>query len=362
VNLFLAVLKTKFGKAQSFFQTRVQVSTEQRKNTIKRFLDWTMDNWKEFSAERLAQDAQSRQRISLDFRRLSSNIRRSLIESFGSEDREVQRSGWKKISLYFGKKWRRLYRLIRWSVLRKEFSNFFLTCIILNTVLLALEYDGMPKKMEEVMATFNIAFTALFTIELILKFIGLGFWEYVSDNFNIFDAIIVTLALLEIVFEQGSGVVAFRSFRSFQILKSFRVLRLFKMFRYLQSLRKIGEVLLSSASSFMAIVLLMFLFMVVFAIVGLHLYGGVVPQDEFPNFNSFLNSVIVMFNVLTLEDWEIIMYTFMHETNFGSVFFFIGWVVLGKYIFLTLFLAVTLEAFESKYDAEAASEAYIAYK
>lgn len=71
------------------------------------------------------------------------------------------------------------------------------------------------------------------------------------------------------------------------------------MFRYLASLRKIGEVLLSSFSSFMAIVLLMFIFMVVFAIVGLHVYGGLIPNDEFPNFNSFLNSIIVMFNVST---------------------------------------------------------------
>ena len=72
--------------------------------------------------------------------------------------------------------------------------------------------------------------------------------------------------------------------------------RLFKMFRYLSSLRKIGEVLVSSASSFIAIVLLMFIFMVVFAIVGLHVYGGVFSDHVFPNFNSFLNSIIVMFN------------------------------------------------------------------
>ena len=65
---------------------------------------------------------------------------------------------------------------------------------------------------------------------------------------------------------------------------------------------------------------------------------------------------------MTLEDWEIIMYAVVRETNDWSVLFFVSWVVLGKYIFLTLFLAVTLEAFESKYDADASSEAYIVYK
>ena len=56
------------------------------------------------------------------------------------------------------------------------------------------------------------------------------------------------------------------------------------------------------------------------------------------------------------------MYHVIRETNDWSVLFFVSWVVLGKYIFLTLFLAVILEAFESKYDADASAEAYLVYK
>ena len=56
------------------------------------------------------------------------------------------------------------------------------------------------------------------------------------------------------------------------------------------------------------------------------------------------------------------MYAVVRETNDWSVLFFVSWVVLGKYIFLTLFLAVTLEAFESKYEADASSDAYPADK
>lgn len=65
--------------------------------------------------------------------------------------------------------------------------------------------------------------------------------------------------------------------------------------------------------------------------------------------------------MLTLEDWEIIMYEYTKHQGPSSVFYFVSWVVLGKYTFLTLFMAVLLEAFESKYDTEASSEAYVAY-
>jgi hypothetical protein len=56
--------------------------------------------------------------------------------------------------------------------------------------------------------------------------------------------------------------------------------------------------------------------------------------------------------VLTLEDWDLIAYSYIRETNYTTILFFIAWIVVGKYIFLTLFLAVTLEAFESKYDMD----------
>lgn len=81
------------------------------------------------------------------------------------------------------------------------------------------------------------------------------------------------------------------------MLKSFRVLRLLKMFRYLESLRLIGEVLMGSASSFMAIAVLILLFMVVFSIVGLHIFGGVFPPEKVPNFNTFYHSFILVFQV-----------------------------------------------------------------
>lgn len=48
------------------------------------------------------------------------------------------------------------------------------------------------------------------------------------------------------------------------------------------------------------------------------------------------------------------MYTTVKYNSWGASLYFLAWVVLGYYVFLTLFLAVTLEAFESKYDSDAA--------
>lgn len=55
--------------------------------------------------------------------------------------------------------------------------------------------------------------------------------------------------------------------------------------------------LLASAASFLAISSLILLFLIVFAIIGLHVYGGTQQSNEYPNFSTFLLSVTTMFQV-----------------------------------------------------------------
>lgn len=87
--------------------------------------------------------------------------------------------------------------------------------------------------------------------------------------------------------------------RSLRVLRSFRVLRVMKMFKYLESLKVIAAVLISSMASFASIVVLMVLFWLVFAIVGLHVFGGLALDKPWPNFDTLIASLILTFNVRT---------------------------------------------------------------
>jgi hypothetical protein len=77
----------------------------------------------------------------------------------------------------------------------------------------------------------NLCLSCLFALELLLKLLGLGLPKYLSDKFNIFDAFVVALSLLELGLSGGGGGGNLSAFRSMRVLKAFRVLRLFKMFR-----------------------------------------------------------------------------------------------------------------------------------
>jgi hypothetical protein len=52
-----------------------------------------------------------------------------------------------------------------------------------------------------VLAMANFVFTAAFTLEMLLKMIGLGAWNYLRDAWNLFDALVVAFSLVELVTE-----------------------------------------------------------------------------------------------------------------------------------------------------------------
>lgn len=54
--------------------------------------------------------------------------------------------------------------------------------------------------------------------------------------------------------------------------------------------------------------------------------------------------------ILNLENFQITMYSVIRATNYASSMFWLAWIIMGKFILLTLFLAVTLDAFERKYE------------
>jgi len=249
--------------------------------------------------------------------------------------------------------WARLWLMAKFRarklVMQPSFDRFFLFLIAINTVFLAMDYDGASDAYVMVLWYANLALTGFFTLEVGLKLFGLGFWEFVRDGWNLFDTLVVVVSYVEIILVtilgNDSGVAALR------ILRALRVLRLFKLFKYLESLQRIAAVLMASFGSFISIMVLLVLFWLVFTIMGMHVFGGeVLSPYPWPNYDTFLQSLVSTFNILNLENYQNQMGGVVRATNWGASLFFVTWIFIGKYICVALFLAVMLEAFEAKYD------------
>ena len=53
--------------------------------------------------------------------------------------------------------------------------------------------------LEEKLEMINLVFFVIFTLEMIVKVIALGPKMYIKDNFNIFDASIVLISMVDVV-------------------------------------------------------------------------------------------------------------------------------------------------------------------
>ena len=71
----------------------------------------------------------------------------------------------------------------------KGFDLLIMTLIMLNCLLLMLEFDGQSEEYAAWLNRFNEYFTFVFTAELGLKLVATGF-NYFKDPWNIFDFVI----------------------------------------------------------------------------------------------------------------------------------------------------------------------------
>ena len=76
---------------------------------------------------------------------------------------------------------------------------------------------------------FNSFFTWAFVAEMVIKLFGLGFKEYAKDTFNIFDAVVVALSMIELVLAKAG--VDDMAGGAFSAIRSIRLLRVFKLAR-----------------------------------------------------------------------------------------------------------------------------------
>jgi len=186
-----------------------------------------------------------------------------------------------------------------------------------------------------------------------IKIFGFGIIKYARDPFNLCDAAIVVLSIVETIInmEKNSASTAFRALRLFRTL---RVLRVTKLLRALNFMRIILGVILRSLKRSIYILALLLLLIFIYTCLGMQIFGGQtnfddnIGQDRIrQNFNTFADAFMTVFQVMTVENWNDVL-TILYRSpvsNFISILYLVSWIFIGNYLFLNLFLALLLDEF-----------------
>uniref|UniRef100_A0A8D1GBA1 Voltage-dependent N-type calcium channel subunit alpha n=1 Tax=Sus scrofa TaxID=9823 RepID=A0A8D1GBA1_PIG len=364
LNLVLGVLSGEFAKERERVENRRAFLKLRRQQQIERelngYLEWIFKAGEDRACAELPAVLCRLPLPTVLKRAAAKRSRSDLIHAEEGEDRFADlcavgspfaraslKSGKTESSSYFRRKEKMFRFFIRRLVKAQSFYWAVLCVVALNTLCVAMVHYHQPQRLTTALYFAEFVFLGLFLTEMSLKMYGLGPRSYFRSSFNCFDFGVVVGSIFEVVWAAIKPGTSF----GISVLRALRLLRIFKVTKYWSSLRNLVVSLLNSMKSIISLLFLLFLFIVVFALLGMQLFGGQFNfQDETPttNFDTFPAAILTVFQILTGEDWNAVMYHGI-ESQGGvskgmfSSFYFIVLTLFGNYTLLNVFLAIAVD-------------------
>ncbi|CAL7937216.1 unnamed protein product [Xylocopa violacea] len=346
MNLILGVLSGEFSKEREKAKARGDFhklrEKQQIEDDLRGYLDWITqaEDIEPETDEPKMQDGKTKQQSEME----------STDQLEGDEEGVQQESVWRRKKRDFDRVNRRMRRACRKAVKSQVFYWLIIVLVFLNTGVLATEHYDQPHWLDDFQEITNMFFIALFSMEMMLKMYSLGFQGYFVSLFNRFDCFVVIGSITEMILTNTHVMPPL----GVSVLRCVRLLRVFKVTKYWRSLSNLVASLLNSIQSIASLLLLLFLFIVIFALLGMQVFGGKFNFSDLQdkprhNFDSFWQSLLTVFQILTGEDWNAVMYDGIRAyggvSSFGMLacFYFIILFICGNYILLNVFLAIAVD-------------------
>ncbi|XP_040096812.1 voltage-dependent P/Q-type calcium channel subunit alpha-1A isoform X1 [Oryx dammah] len=364
LNLVLGVLSGEFAKERERVENRRAFLKLRRQQQIERELNGYMEWISKAEEVILAEDeTDGEQRHPFDGALRRATIKKSKTDLLNPEEAEDQladiasvgspfarasiKSAKLENSTFFHKKERRMRFYIRRMVKTQAFYWTVLSLVALNTLCVAIVHYNQPEWLSDFLYYAEFIFLGLFMSEMFIKMYGLGTRPYFHSSFNCFDCGVIIGSIFEVIWAVIKPGTSF----GISVLRALRLLRIFKVTKYWASLRNLVVSLLNSMKSIISLLFLLFLFIVVFALLGMQLFGGQFNFDEGTpptNFDTFPAAIMTVFQILTGEDWNEVMYDGIKSqggVQGGMVFsiYFIVLTLFGNYTLLNVFLAIAVD-------------------
>ncbi|KAM9529946.1 voltage-dependent R-type calcium channel subunit alpha-1E-like [Salvelinus alpinus] len=353
LNLVLGVLSGEFAKERERVENRRAFMKLRRQQQIERELNGYRAWINKAEEVMLAEDNKNSGPSALDVLKRATIKRRGLDQQYGDiasvgipMTRASIRSAKRGPTAYLKRK----ERLLRISIRRMVKTHIFywtvLGLVALNTLCVAIVHHNQPHWLSVFLYYAEFLFLGLFLTEMCLKMYSLGPRLYFHSAFNRFDCGVIVGSIFEVMWG------FFRPGMSFgiSVLRALRLLRIFKITKYWASLRNLVVSLMNSMKSIISLIFLLFLFILVFALLGMQLFGGrFIFEDYTPtNFDTFPAAIMTVFQILTGEDWNEVMYNGIRsqggvKSGMWSSIYFIVLTLFGNYTLLNVFLAIAVD-------------------
>nr|QRG33296.1 paralytic [Schistocerca americana] len=266
----------------------------------------------------------------------------------------------------------------------KYFETAVITMILLSSLALALEDVHLQQRpiLQDILYYMDRIFTVIFFLEMLIKWLALGFRKYFTNAWCWLDFIIVMVSLINFVASLcGAGGI-----QAFKTMRTLRALRPLRAMSRMQGMRVVVNALVQAIPSIFNVLLVCLIFWLIFAIMGVQLFAGkyfkcqdsndtTLSHEIIPDKNSCLaenytwvnspmnfdhvgKAYLCLFQVATFKGWIQIMNDAIdsrevdkqpiRETNIYMYLYFVFFIIFGSFFTLNLFIGVIIDNFNEQ--------------
>jgi hypothetical protein len=186
------------------------------------------------------------------------------------------------------------------------FDSIILLFILLNSIVLAVQYWGQSTEYDVILDNINTIFAIIFTIEAIMKISAKG-WFYFRNRWNQFDFLVVTGSIISAIlyfgFDVSAGMII-------TVVRIFRVFRIVRLVKGSEKIKQLMDAVVFTLPGLVNITCLL-LFFFIYAILGVQLFAKVEyfgTYNEHANFRSMGVAMLSLVRFCTGEGWPLFMY------------------------------------------------------
>ncbi len=215
----------------------------------------------------------------------------------------------------------------------KIFETFVISIIIFSALVVGVKTYDIPSKVEKVVGILDWLITAIFLVEITVRFLGDKDKRHFFRNpWNVFDTLIVLVSIIPI--DNSEMAVIGR------LVRIFRVLR---MVSIIPELRVLLNSLVKALPQLGYIMLLLFIIFYIYAAVGSTFFSDINPNL----WGDIAVSMLTLFRVMTFEDWTDVMYETMAVYRFSWVYY-LSFIFFTAFAFLNMVIGIVVSALEKE--------------
>uniref|UniRef100_A0A4X2LNW4 Sodium channel protein n=1 Tax=Vombatus ursinus TaxID=29139 RepID=A0A4X2LNW4_VOMUR len=262
-------------------------------------------------------------------------------------------------------------------VTKDAFEITILVLICLNMMIIMVETDTESAYKSGILYQINLVFIGLFAGECVLKLIGLRH-HYFTVGWNIFDFVVVHISIAVILLTELTHTY-FLTYGQMQVIRLIRCGRVLNFIKRTKGIGTLLSAMMLSLPALLNIVLLLFLVMIIYAIIGMSQFAyvkKVAGINDMFNFETFGNSMLCLFQITTFAGWDGLIAPMLNKGppdcnpeklhpgiplkgDCGSpslgIFYFVSYLIISFLLLVNMFIVVIFEIFNAVTEENAKS-------